>query len=493
MPEITIIDLENNEQLERESVDSSSYIPSGWPTILLDGLRVTALAEAEAFALSSATSSILNTFFAGIPSVHIERAVASYLPPVLGTSAAMLSVLRQLNVPNIEGPDRIVQSVTVGISGADFMMLLLSQIITSSIRAAQSHSQGYHGPYSNLTEFLQALSNSSCAGLFNSALANLTSIHLPTNATDLSLVLPVCIPNWAAALDNLIAAGIGTLWSTQYYYLQLNAKNAQIPRSRLNQILTHPAALTASASLGAAIVLHGVDYVTTVVFGGNPAGRINSDARYALTGAGLLAGGIFSGNKRFANLFQGIAFVSIVLGWIETFYLSDSAEKTYGKDVINEQTIFWSVLPVILIMTQLLVHKGPSWWSSLTDEAHHSSDEALTAINDEEQQPLIRRLNSTLIPVTEYHSTSGVVSPYVSFPNETDSNLDECLSTAGEDFSNADDSSLNELSDQSQSPKQSSPRYARLLAQHGSPVFSSERPLVSTPNCSPELQRRGSF
>lgn len=395
-----------------------------WLVNFANSLKRTLIAEAHGFALSSTGSSVLNNFLLGFPSVDIRRPLAMIASPGIGLLTSGLSVLRQMEVPRTEGPDRAMQAATVGVSGADFLMLLLSQIITSSIRASQSHMAGHHGPYQNSSQFTEALFNSSCASLFhgiNSTLGHAGSLQ-EFNRSGSGFVLPVCEPDWAAALENTLAVSIGLLWSVQFYCMQQNARCPDAPLSRMNQILTHKALLTLSAGLGGASVAHGVTYLAEAMLG-NPANTLESSIRYAITGLGLLSGGFFYNNKRFEILSQGISMAAILISWIGTYFLSPEAKEVYGEDVIDEQAIFWSLLPMLLMTIQLA---GPSLWHGAINCLNHP-------VLEGELTPLIS-INADFdglpVPVTDHGVPFGLDSdPGFSASDEED---EDTFSDSGE-------------------------------------------------------------
>lgn len=442
-------------QMERTDIESLGPIESSvsripaWMINTARILKITLIAEAQGFALSNATVQVLNTFLAGIPGVNIPKPLSMIGSPVIGTVTSFLSLLRQMDIPRAQAPDQVVQAATVGIAGTDFLMLLLSQFITSAIRSSQNDALGHHGPYQNSTQFAEILFNHSCASLFNSTFGyNETHVNPADlqifNSTGTGLILPICEPNWAAALENLLAASVGLLWSAQYHYLQKNTREPFTAKSKMNQVLTHSAMIVASAGLGTASVLHGTTYLFQELLS-NPQESMQSDIRYALTGLGFLAGAVFNTKKKFQLVSQGLSMTTLVLAWVAKYFISPEAKEIYGEDAIDEQAILWSLLPMVLLMTQLLMNYGPGVWRRAAACFEDLDDPRLQG----ELDPLLstsnnsKRIDSLLVQVTDLSETndSKAIDEYSNnWEDETTSDEEtEEYSSSGEEVTTSDE------------------------------------------------------
>lgn len=342
--------------MEQEDIEpQESSTENDWIRHVAQGAKMIFTAGSQGFVLFNAANNVLGTILAGDPTIQASRMTAAVLPVVLGVPTSVLSILRQMGVTAAESADQFSQALTVAIGSANFLMLLESQLITSGIREQERYN-GIPSVYHNVTAYLNALGNTACLPYFNVTAINAT--YYGQNASDVNLVLPVCIPDWAGVLENVLPLLLGACWGGQWAYMQWNKRCPDQPRSLMNRFLTHPVPLRTSASLAAASVLQGMDYLVTTAVGSDPNAAVNAWSRYAVTAMGLIVGALFAKNPMAQELFRYLSLSTVFTGWLLTYFISSEAPAIYGQAVIDEQLFLWTlVVPVLLSLLEVAVFK----------------------------------------------------------------------------------------------------------------------------------------
>lgn len=399
------------------------------------------------FVSSNALFDLVSTVMRGSPDLlpKAQKIMAEFQIPAVAATYATLGALDATGVEIVKVPNRILLSSMDGLGVATFTLPMLMEI---------------------LTRFIQLIE------------------HEPRNSD-------VEIPDWSAALMITSCCLLGLLQAMQSDCLKRKAEHPDAKES----VLTHPYMLTASAVMKSASSLHSITlaFMEMAQFLNMSQLTPQSDLEYYLRWGITLAGGAVGGyilgrpnpeqrtDARYFNYaLSASQLFTLCLAFAATFYLSPTADKTYG-DVVEEQTVLWvAIIPIFVTMinlVQCLWVKSPALLNRFIDDFNNYIDSIPLEPDQEEGEEM--RLTSTIPPS---YSTNSSASSSSYGDSDLDNELsieDDCASEFDEQSSSTEDYSEESEEEQEESEEEQSEflqetkenkcvSMARLIGKHSS-------------------------
>ncbi|MBL7527364.1 hypothetical protein [Legionella bononiensis] len=270
------------------------------------------------FISSNAMYDLLVTVLQGYPNLipQMNKILAEYQIPAVAATYATLGALDAVGIEEVKESNRVALSVMSGLGATTFSLPMTMEILTRFIQLIQDQ------PRSS----------------------------------------DVLIPNWSAAIIITFCGLLGVIQSLQSDYLKTNAADPEREKSWINEIVTHPFMLTASAVMKSAASIHGVTMAAMDLAQVDTQANLEYYLRWGITLAAGVVGGYVLGRpnpeeRKDAVIFNGALtaaqLFTLCLAFAGTFYFSPHAEEIYG-DVIEEQTLLWvAMIPALVTMINL--------------------------------------------------------------------------------------------------------------------------------------------
>ena len=291
---------------------------SGIRDLGVAGTRRWLMPVGAGFISSNAMYDLLVTVLQGYPNLvpQMKKILAEYQIPAVAATYATLGALDAVGVEEVKESNRVALSVMEGLGATTFSLPMTMEILTRFIQLIQDQ------PRSS----------------------------------------DVLIPNWSAAIIITFCGMLGVIQSLQSDYLKTNAADPDREKSWINEIVTHPFMLTASAVMKSAATIHGVTMAGMDLAQVDTQANLEYYLRWGITLAAGVVGGYVLGRpnpeeRKDAVIFNSALTVSqlftLCLAFAGTFYFSPHAEEVYG-DVIEEQTLLWvAMIPALVTMINL--------------------------------------------------------------------------------------------------------------------------------------------
>ncbi|RUR19024.1 hypothetical protein ELY21_05730 [Legionella sp. km535] len=344
------------ELAEYQPESEQSSVLSGIRQLGVEGTRRFVMPVGAGFLSANAMFELFVTVLQGYPNLvpQMKKILAEYQIPAVAATYATLGALDAVGVSEVKETNRVALSIMEGLGATTFSLPMTMEI---------------------LTRFIQLIEGQ------------------PRNSD-------VFIPNWSAVIIITFCGMLGVIQSMQSDCLKTNAADPDSEQSTINEIVTHPFMLTASAIMKTAASIHGV----TVAFMDLAQVDTQADLEYYLRWGITLAAGAIGGyvlgrpnpEERYDAIILNRTLTvaqlfTLCLAFAGTFYLSPDAEKTYG-DVVEEQTLLWTaMIPVLVTMINLFQYLwvvSPSLINKFENVFNQYLEPVLTEPEQNENQEL---------------------------------------------------------------------------------------------------------
>lgn len=318
-------------------------------------LKTVGTASALAFITPNAAYALTVTIASGRPNEveTIAKYFAEFAIPSIAVVDATTTTLHMMEKPWIEKPHLAILSIRSGIGVTNFLVPMTMEF------------------YTFLFEVIK---------------------HIPFGSE-------VDMPDWAAALLISACFSIGALQSFNTLFTEINKQRNHVPLNEaviaeaeptrlqrytqnMNWFFTNKHMKRTLGFFNGAASIHGATMVIESAIDAFSANHKSLDTaayfypRMAATfGSGALSAVILGQDNaedllsgKITNVILTIAKLLALLANVsDTFYVSQGAEKVFGKNVIHEQSILWVAIPYIPIILLLLDLKGPAMLQALNN------------------------------------------------------------------------------------------------------------------------------
>jgi hypothetical protein len=323
---------------------------------LLNAGKTIVVSEGVAFICSNAVFDLLTTICGGYPTLvaNLAKQFAKYQIPAVAIPVVLIAALRDIKFRGSEEPYRLVMAAMSGLGLTTFTIPMAMELVT------------------RVTQILD---------------------HESRNA-------PVNISNAFAGFIEGVCGVAGILQAIQTYYKQINAISGEAEKSRLNKLMTHSVSNVIFGALNSGSGVHAAVFALMKLFEVHTADPVPYYTRMGITffagAAGAVAlGGAHPENRKSAKIFEGllnlVKLSALGLTFVETFYLSPHARDVFGEEVIDEQSLLWSVIipsiPAIILLLQFAGLQGPKLMKALSHVV--SNIIACCKTENAENQPLL--------------------------------------------------------------------------------------------------------